>query len=95
MDLPNQVATKPPWVILWSDLKTTISLLESDWRVPGEVSPQYLPIRGEFSGVPIEDGERVIGAAAFRLQMERGEAQLEYRRSKVKALLLSEFCLKM
>lgn len=50
----DQEATKPPPDTLWSARKTTASLLDPDWMVPGEVVPQYWPITGEPGEPPLK-----------------------------------------
>ena len=50
----DQEAVNPPKETLWSARKTTASLLDPDWMVPGEVFPQYWPIIGEPGDPPLK-----------------------------------------
>lgn len=50
----DQEAKNPPFDILWSARKTTASLLEPDWIVPGVVVPQYWPIIGDPGDPPLK-----------------------------------------
>lgn len=57
-DLPeesvDQEARNPPLDTLWSARKTTASLLDPDWMLPGELVPQYWPITGEPGEPPLK-----------------------------------------